>query len=119
MPHDAAAYLDYLRRVGAPAVSAAAPATPEELQAAADKGPHPSALAHKEFLWGEAFEMCQRRHTMVLPLSAATKIKGARVSPQGVIPQPDRWARTISNLTASGVNANTVRLAPTELMQFG
>ena len=62
--------------------------------------------------------MCQRQHTMVLPLSAAKTIKGARVSPPGVIPQRDRRARTISDMTASGVNAATVRLAPTESMQF-
>ena len=89
VPHDAAAYLDYLRPVGAPAVcrQCHCPGNARgAAEAVADKGPHPSALAQKEFLWGEAFEM-----------SAATKIKGARVSPPGVIPQRDRRARTISN----------------------
>ena len=41
VPHDAAAYLDYLRKFGAPAHSIARPKTPEELQAAADRGRPP------------------------------------------------------------------------------
>ena len=89
IPHAAAAYLDFLGRLGAPALSTDRPWTPDEVQAAADRGPHPSAEAHRDFLWEEAVEMCERRHTMVLPLSAATKLRGVRVSPPGVIPQRD------------------------------
>ena len=68
IPHAAAAYLDFLRRLGAPTLSMDCPWMPAEVQAAADRGPHPSAEAHRDFLWEEAVEMCQRRHTMVLPL---------------------------------------------------
>ena len=68
--------------------------------------------------------MCQRRHTIVLPLSAVKKLKRVRVSPPGVVPQQDRRARTVSDLTDAaspmpGVNETTVPLAPADAMQFG
>ena len=50
LPHKAAGYLDYLRKHGAPMHSAAPHKSPEELQAAVDRGPHQSAVAHKDFL---------------------------------------------------------------------
>ena len=86
LPHEAAATLDFLRRHGAPVHTSDPPKTPAELQAAADRGPHPSARVHQEFLWEEVLDMCKRRHTMVLPMSVVKRIKGARVSPPGVIP---------------------------------
>ena len=68
--------------------------------------------------------MCMQRHTKVLPLSAAKKLKGVRVSPPGVIPQRDRRPRTVSDLTDAasplpGLNETTVQLAPADSMQFG
>ena len=124
IPHAAAAYLDFLRRLGAPALSTHRPWTPADVQAAADRGPHQSAEAHRDFLWEESVEMCQRRHTLVLPLSVVKKLKRVRVSPPGVIPQRDRRARTVSDLTDAaspmpGVNETTVPLAPADAMQFG
>ena len=119
MPHDAAGYLDFLRRIGAPVVSHAPPKTPAELQAAVDRGPHPSATAYADFLWGEAYEMCQRRHAMILPFSAVKNITGVEISPPGVVPQRDRRPRTICDLTFSGVNANTAPLTHDDAMQFG
>ena len=67
IPHAAAAYLDFLRRLGAPALSAHRPWTPVEVQAAADRSPHPSAGAHRDFLWEESVEMCRSDGT---PLSS-------------------------------------------------
>ena len=119
LPHAAAGYLDYLRTVGAPVHSTATPKTPSEVQAAAERGPHPSAIAHREFLWEEAYEMCQRRHTMVLPLSAVKDLDGVQVSPPMVAEQRDRRPRTLCDLTYSKVNENTALLAPQNSMQFG
>ena len=48
--HPAAGYLDYIRTHGAPVLTSTPPKSPEELQAAVDRGPHPSAEAHAEFL---------------------------------------------------------------------
>ena len=81
--------------------------------------PHLSAVAKAEFLQNESLEMCERRHTMILPFSAVKHISGVRISPPGVVPQRARRDRTICDLTYSGVNASTVNLAPTEAMQFG
>ena len=119
MNHDAAGYLDYLRRLGAPVLSTRAPLTPDELQAAVDRGPHPSAEAHKEFLMGEVLEMCERRHAMILPFSAVKHVTGVAISPPGVVPQAERRPRTINDHTYSGVNGATVNLAHSEAMQFG
>ena len=117
--HPAAGYLEYIRKHGAPVLSTASPKTPEELQAAVDRGPHPSAEAHAEFLAQEAYEMCQRNHTFVLPFSAVKNLPGVEISPPGVIDQRDRRPRTISDLTYSGVNQSTVDLSMNESMQFG
>jgi len=119
LDHEAAPYLEYLEKIGAQALSSTAPLSPEELQAAVDRGPHPSAVAKAEFLQKESLEMCERRHTMILPFSAVKHISGVRISPPGVVPQRARRDRTICDLTYSGVNASTVNLAPTEAMQFG
>ena len=72
--HAAVAYLDFLQRLGAPAPSTDRPWTPVEKQAAADRGPHPSTEAHRDFLWEEAVEMSASDGTprsFPLPLSAA------------------------------------------------
>ena len=47
LPHDAAGYLGYLCQLGAPVHSSAPPKSPDELQAAVDRGPHPSAVEHQ------------------------------------------------------------------------
>merc|ERR1719491_239650 len=63
--------------------------------------------------------MCQRRHTMVLPLSAVRDIDRVQVSPPMVAEQRDRRPRTLCDLTYSKVNENTAPLAPQHSMQFG
>ena len=118
LPHDAAGYLDYLRQLGAPVHSSAPPKSPDDLQAAVDRGPHPSAVDHQEFLWEESLEMCKRRHTMVLPFSAVKHLRGVQVSPPGVVPQANRRPCTIADLTFWGVNGATVDLTHKEAMQF-
>ena len=55
----------------------------------------------------------------MLPLSAILKLPGVRLSPLGVVPQQDRRLRLIVDYTYSGVNQDTVKMAPPEAMQFG
>ena len=43
---------------GAPVHASSAPKTDEELQVVIKQGPYQSAIAHQDFLWGEAYEMC-------------------------------------------------------------
>ena len=113
--HASTEYLDYLRRHGAQVHASSAPKTDKELQLVIKQDLHQSAIAHQDFLWGEAYEMCQRRHTMVLPVSALKGITGICVSPPGIVPQAGRQPRTICNLTFWGVNAETVQLTPNSM----
>jgi len=91
----------------------------ERKVAAAERGAHPSAHQHSEFLRDEMLKMCRRRQWTVLPLDVVLHELELRLSPPGVIPQRDRRPRTIIDYTYSGVNQETVRLAPPEAMQFG
>ena len=119
VPHPAAAYCAYVQKHGAPVLSKSVPKTEAALQAALDRGPHPSAEAHAEFLWEEVYEMCMRRHSMVLPASVVRGIPGVEISPPGVAEQRDRRPRPICDLTFSGVNDNTVDMTVHDSMQFG
>ena len=91
----------------------------ERKDAAVERGPHPSADEHSEFLREEMLEMCKRGQWMVLPYSAVRDRPHLRVSPPGVIPQRERRPRTIVDYTFSGVNGETIKMAPAEAMQFG
>ena len=55
----------------------------------------------------------------VLPLAVALSIPNLRISPLGVVPQRERRPRLIVDYMFSGVNQETIRLAPPEAMQFG
>ena len=81
LPHNAAAYLDYLRRCGTPVMTSGVRHTPEELQAAVDRGLHPSVTKEAEFLFKEVYKMCKRRHAMVIPFSVVKCLRGVRISP--------------------------------------
>jgi hypothetical protein len=63
--------------------------------------------------------MIAHGYWIVVPLEDALTIPGLRVSPIGVVPQRDRRPRVIVDYTFNGVNQATLRLAPTEAMQFG
>ena len=119
IPHPAARLLDHYRTSGAPVLMKTEEWSLERRDAAVRRGCHPSANEHKTFLRGEMAEMVERGQWMVLPYSAVRKLPKARFSPPGVIPQRDRRPRLIVDYSYSGVNADTVPLAPKESMQFG
>jgi hypothetical protein len=56
---------------------------------------------------------------MVLPFNQVKNLPGLRVSPIGLVPQHNRRPRTIVDYSYSGVNLDTLKLAPKEAMQFG
>ena len=56
---------------------------------------------------------------IVLPYDLVKDLKDLRISPIGVVPQHNRRPWTITDLSQYGTNAETVKLAPLELMQFG
>ena len=119
LPHKAGRLLDLLRRKGAGVPMQTAPWTHEQILAAAKRGSHKSARDHMEFVCEELVDFCRQGYWTVLPLSVVEHWPALRLSPLGVVPQRERRPRLIVDYTFSGVNGDTVRLAPKEAMQFG
>ena len=83
------------------------------------RGNHPSALAFTKFLREEMGEMRQKGMFLVLPYELVRRIPQLRISPIGCVPQRERRPRMINDYTFSGVNPDTVKMAPREAMQWG
>jgi hypothetical protein len=117
--HPAKPLLQDLKHIGAPVQFSTPPWTPAQVQSALRQGPHKSAEEFADFLREELSVYIQKTFWTVIPFSKARYLKNLRLSPLGVIPQRDRRPRIIVNLSAHGVNDDTVPLAPKEAMQFG
>ena len=63
--------------------------------------------------------MIDKGYWIVLPYPAVQGLPNLRISPLGVVPQRERRPRIIVDLSFSGVNRDTAKLAPPEAMQFG
>ena len=119
VPHAACGLLQHLRRFNAPCKMTTKPWTQQQKDQAAERGPHRSALEYQEFLAGDMLEMVEKGQWMLLPYDAVQYLRNLRLSPIGVVPQKERRPRPIVDYTFSGVNQETVSLAPREAMQFG
>jgi hypothetical protein len=119
LPHRASRLLHHLGRRGASVALSSAPWDQTHRDAAATRGPHKSSLGEREFVSQEMIDFCQQGYWIVLPYSVVSEWPGLRISPLGVVPQRDRRPRLIVDYTFSGVNPDTVPLAPKEAMQFG
>jgi hypothetical protein len=121
IPHKAARLLDHLRRHGASVPLSTVPWDVERLDEAVRRGPHQSSHGERTFVAREMLDFCQQQgYWMVVPFDVVrTLLPTLRVSPLGVVPQRDRRPRLIVDYTFSGVNEETVALAPREAMQFG
>ena len=117
--HPARRLLRQYKYRGAPVVLQTRPWTQGRLQAALARGSHSSAEDHLEFLRDEFTDMVNQAQWIVLPYSAVRHLPGLRLSPLGVVPQHERRPRTIVDYTFSGVNPDTVPIAPLDAMQFG
>ena len=95
------------------------PWTTSRNDVAVQRGPHKSSLQHLEFLREELADMVDRATWIVLPYHLVRHFPNLRVSPMGVVPQHERRPRPIVDYTFSGVNQDTICLAPAEAMQFG
>ena len=104
---------------GVPVILKTAAWTPDQIEAALQRGPHKSALEHAQFLWNEFGDMVASSHFVVLPYAEVKHVPGLRVSPPGVVPQVDRRDRTVIDYSHSGINVESVPIAPTQSMQFG
>ena len=83
------------------------------------RGPHKSAKEERAFVCEEILDFCSQGYWAVLPYSEVRLWKDLRISPLGVVPQRDRRPRLIVDYSFSGVNDETVAMAPKESMQFG
>ena len=116
--HAAGPFLGRLSRTGAPVPLHTAPPTPDDLDRAMAYGSHASTKEHGAFTRSEMADFVRKGYWMVLPYEDVRHLKNLRLSPMGCIPQRDRRPRLIIDYTWSGVNPDTVRLAP-DSMQFG
>jgi hypothetical protein len=119
LPHQAAAYLENLRQRGADVVFDTPQWTAAHLQRCLERGPHASATDHADFVRDEMADFIEKGFWTVLPFDLVKQFPNLRLSPLGVVPQRERRPRLIVDLSFYGVNADTVRQAPPEAMQFG
>jgi hypothetical protein len=119
IPHQARRLLHHLRQRGASVPVMTPPWTRSQLVQAAQRGSHTSAKDHAEFVGEEMVAFAQQGFWTVLPLEVAYTLPHLRLSPLGVVPQRNRRPRLIVDYTYSGVNPETVKVAPPEAMQFG
>ena len=117
--HPAQRLLKHLKHRGAPVKFTTPPWSRQKLNDAISRGPHQSCKEYIDFLDEEFVDMINKGQWVILPASVALKLPGLRVSPPGVVPQRDRRPRWICDYSWSGVNAETIKLAPKEAMQFG
>ena len=117
--HPARSLLKFYRERGAPVKFSTKPWSREQIDGALQRGAHRSCFEHLEFLEDEFVDMIQKGQWIVLPASEVKNLTGFRLSPPGVVPQLGRRPRWIVDYTWSGVNADTLPLAPVEAMQFG
>ncbi len=119
LDHKAARLLDHLRRRGAGVTLTTAPWSAEQQCTAIARGSHQSSYGEREFVHQEIYDFCQQGYWLVLPFEVVKGWPSLRISPLGVVPQRDRRPRLIVDYTWSQVNQDTLKLAPTEAMQFG
>ena len=56
---------------------------------------------------------------IVLPYNSVRHLSALWLSPLGCVPQQERCLRIINDYTFSGVNPETIKMAPPEAMQWG
>ena len=119
LPHPAAQLLHRIRKTGVPVLTQTPPWTPQQILDASLRGSHQSAKHNIVSLREEMADMIDQRFWVVLPFELIKHLPNLCLSPMGVVPQRDRRARPIVDYSFSGINADSVPLAPAEAMQFG
>ena len=117
--HPANSYLSNIKKHGCPVRFHSAPWSHQRLKKALLRGPHQSCTNHIQFLQEEFVDMIGKSQWVVIPFDLAATLDGLTLSPPGVVPQRERRPRWIGDYSFSGVNEDTVPLAPTESMQYG
>ena len=112
--HKAASYLKRIGRSGVPVLQKSAPWTLEQKEAAIARGSHQSTEQHHDFLDNEMADMIDQKHWILIPYKYIRLHTHLRLSPMGVVPQRERRPRVIVDFTFSGVNQETVGVAPNQ-----
>ena len=96
------------------------PWTSETIDQCAERGPHPSANLHWEFLWTKMADFINAGFWVMLPLEQVCSLgKDFRLSLMAVKEEINHWLRVIIDHTWFRVNEHTVVELPSEVMQFG
>jgi hypothetical protein len=115
--------LEHLRKRGANVTLTTPPWDEQRVDEILKRGSHKSAVEYADFLREELLDFVQKGFWLVLPCRPMTKYKrilrSLRISPMGVVPQRARQLQVIVDYTFYGLNAETLKLAPRDAMQFG
>ena len=118
-PHRANTYLRTIHKHGCPVRLHSKPWSKAKITQALQRGPHQSCNNYIDFLKEEFADMIGKSQWVVLPFDLAKSLPNLTLSPPGVVPQWDRRPRWICDYSFSGINQDTVPLAPLESMQYG
>lgn len=119
VPHEAADYLDELRREGAEVHLQDLPWTKQQLEEAIEYGSHKSCDRDLPFIAKELMDFVRKGFFMVMRYEDAKHIPNLRLAPMGLVPQRDRRDRIVCDYSYWGTNDASSPTAPQEAMQFG
>ena len=92
----------------------------DAIEQCAQRGPHPSANLHRDFLRTEMADFIDAGFWVVLPLKQVRSLgRDFRLSPVAVKEEVNRRPWVIVDHTWFGVNGHTVVELPPQVMQFG
>ena len=119
LPHPAAPLLDKWRLEGVPILSTSEPWSTEDKDTRFERGCHPSALEHADFLREEFAEFIERKFWVVLPYELVRDLPQLQLSPAAVKDERDRKPRLLCDHSWYPINDTTLPHVPLEAMQFG
>ena len=117
--HRATPFLLCYAQQGVPVVLKDPPWTLAQKDAAITRGNHPSTKAYSDFIHEEMTDMRSKGMFIILPYSTVCHLTPLQLSPLGCVLQRERRPQIINDYTFSGVNPNTVKMAPSEAIQWG
>ena len=96
------------------------PWTSQTINQCTQRGPHPSANLHWEFLRTEMADFINASFWVMLPLEQVWSLgKDFHLSPVAVKEEVNHWPWVIVDHTWFGVNEHMIMELPSEVMQFG
>jgi hypothetical protein len=121
IPHMARAYLQQLRDQGIRVPLDDAPWDAKRISLSSERGAHPFAALHRNFLCGEFADFIEAGFWVVLPLEQLRTLPDGdlHLSPMAIKEEFNCRPWEIINHTWFRVNKHTIAELPKEVMQFG